>query len=473
MLSEASRMSTRSLNSLKASEERLEFTTALLLFVLWSVFIITFVLIDRRVIRPISNLQISAEQLSSGNYDTRIEVKGKNEVSALADSYNKLASDIQKKISSLTQKSIRLNESQQNLLNLNENLQRMVSYQTSDLRDSETRQRAILESMHDGVITLGEDFHIVNINPAVEDMFGYTEEELLGKSMGFLVTKLPGEKNFSNDYLEGLGKNKTKGDFPVEMSLNEMEIDGESMYTAIVRDNTERKRADKLKTEFVSTVSHELRTPLTAIRGSLGLVNAGVLGNIPEKASELLLTANRNADRLLNLINDLLDIQKIEAGKMEYQYTNVDLMALLENSVLDNASYAEQFKVGIELGEKVENVAVYADAHRLSQIIANLLSNAAKFSHRDSKIYIHISIEGELAKISIADQGDGMPEEYHSKVFAKFSQSDSSDTRKIGGTGLGLAISKQMIESMDGKIDFTSVLGEGTTFNIYIPIASE
>ena len=470
MLSEASRMSRRSMERLSAAEVKLEHTAELLLFIFWPIFIFSIFLVNRKIIMPIVELQKSAEKLSSGDYGARIMVKGNNEVSALASAYNCLAEEIEKKIKSLTDKSNRLNESQDELLSLNDTLQQMVNDQTYDLRNSETRQRAILESMHDSVITLDDELNIKDVNPAVETMFGYSKEESIGKNMSFLVGHSSGNKSFSSDYVEALGKRKDGRTFPIEVSLNEMEIDNEIMYTCIVRDSTERKRADKLKTEFVGTVSHELRTPLTAIRGSLGLVNGGVFGDIPKKAQELLVTAARNTERLLNLINDLLDIQKIEAGKMEFHITRVELMDALQKSVTDNMAYAEQYNVDIQICEKPDEMIVNVDPHRFSQIMSNLLSNAAKFSPENDTVKIFVSNEGEFAKISVVDNGEGIPAEFHDKIFNKFSQNDSSTTRQKGGTGLGLAITRQMIEAMRGRIDFTSVEGKGTTFNIYLPI---
>ncbi|HFD32797.1 MAG TPA: PAS domain S-box protein, partial [Gammaproteobacteria bacterium] len=369
MLSEASRMSRRSMERLSAAEVKLEHTAELLLFIFWPIFIFSIFLVNRKIIMPIVELQKSAEKLSSGDYGARIMVKGNNEVSALASAYNCLAEEIEKKIKSLTDKSNRLNESQDELLSLNDTLQQMVNDQTYDLRNSETRQRAILESMHDSVITLDDELNIKDVNPAVETMFGYSKEESIGKNMSFLVGHSSGNKSFSSDYVEALGKRKDGRTFPIEVSLNEMEIDNEIMYTCIVRDSTERKRADKLKTEFVGTVSHELRTPLTAIRGSLGLVNGGVFGDIPKKAQELLVTAARNTERLLNLINDLLDIQKIEAGKMEFHITRVELMDALQKSVTDNMAYAEQYNVDIQICEKPDEMIVNVDPHRFSQIM--------------------------------------------------------------------------------------------------------
>lgn len=346
----------------------------------------------------------------------------------------------------------------------------MVDEQTSDLRNSETRQRTILETMNDGVITLSKELLIKNTNFATNNIFGYSEEELIDKPINFLVTGLDDNKDHFKCYQEVEGHHKDHHPLPIEITLNEMDIDGVSMYTGIVRDITERKRAEKIKNEFVSTVSHELRTPLTSIRGSLGLVTGGVLGEIPEKAQDLLKTANRNTERLMNLINDLLDIQKIEAGKLEYSFSQVEVMDVIEKSVTDNLGYAEQYGVNIQLGDRADNVIVNTDPHRLSQIMANLISNAAKFSLRNGIVTIHSSIDDKFAKISVVDKGEGIPAEFHEKIFSKFSQNDSSATRQKGGTGLGLSITKKMIEKMGGKIDFTSIIGEGTTFNVYLPL---
>jgi len=470
MLSEASRMSRRSLDRLTSAEQQLEYASALLIFIYFSFFIIAFLLIQKKVIKPIVNLQYNARQLALGDYDSRIPVIGKDEVSALAKDYNTLASEIQKKINSLTDKSRRLTESQIELLSLNDNLQSMVDEQTSDIRNSEHKQRAILNSMTDGVITLNNEFIIKNINPAVTKIFGYSADDIINRKINFIVSDLREVSKHTEIFYEKEGHHKSGLIFPIELVLNRMMIDDTIMYTCIVRDITERKRVEKMKDEFVSTVSHELRTPLTSIRGAISLVLSGVLDDMPEKANELLETAGRNTERLMHLINDILDMQKIEAGKLEYSFSQIDLMDAIEKSITDNLSYAKQYHVNIQLGDKVENIIVKVDPLRLAQIMSNLISNAAKFSHKDSTIYIHTNIENKYVKISVVDSGEGIPEEYFDKIFSKFSQHDASATKEKGGTGLGLAISKQMIEAMGGSIDFTSTLGKGTSFNIYIPI---
>lgn len=425
---------------------------------------------SKKIIKPIVNLQHNAKQLTLGDYDSRIPVIGKDEISALAKSYNTLASEIQIKMNSLTSKSHSLTLAQEELLLVNNNLQSIVDDKTSSIRNSESKQRAILESMADGVITLDKNLIIKNINPAVTNIFGYCPNDLTNRNLNFIVTDLEDIKNDLDVFFEKNGHNKNGMVIPIEIALNPMIIDNTVMYIAIVRDFTERKRVEKIKDEFVSTVSHELRTPLTSIRGALSLVSSGVLDNTPGKAKELLDSAGRNTERLMHLINDILDMQKIEAGKLEFSTSNINLMEAVEKAVIDNQSYAKQYHVNIKLGGKIDNVFVKIDPLRLAQIMSNLLSNAAKFSKENNDILIHCHVEDQFVKVSVVDTGDGIPEEYFDKIFNKFSQNDASATKEKGGTGLGLAISKEMIETMGGSIDFTSTLGKGSTFNIYIPI---
>lgn len=470
MLSEASRMSQRSLNRLTTAEKQLEYRAALLIFIYFSLFILALLLVQRRIIRPIVDLQDNATKLALGDYDSRIPITGKDELSALAYSYNTLASEIKKKIEDVTDKSHRLSKSQKELILLNDNLQSMVDEQTGDLRNSENKQRAILDSMTDGVISLDKDFAIGNINPSVEKIFGYSSDDLVNRKLNFIISPTDNMTKHTEVFQEKKGHHKNGTTFPIEIALNGMIINDAIMYTCIVRDITERKRVEKMKDEFVSTVSHELRTPLTSIKGALSLVTSGALDDLPEKSNELLETASRNTERLMHLINDILDMQKIEAGKLEYNISQVDLMDAIEKSITDNLNYAKQYHVDIKTGDREEKVFVNIDPLRLAQIMSNLISNAAKFSKKNDTIMIHANIENEFAKVSVVDTGEGMPEEYFDKIFKKFSQHDASSTKEKGGTGLGLAITKQMIETMGGSINFTSALGKGTTFNIYIPI---
>lgn len=229
-------------------------------------------------------------------------------------------------------------------------------------------------------------------------------------------------------------------------------------------DITERKRLDKIKTEFVSTVSHELRTPLTAINGALGLLVGGALGELPDKAKQVLDIANKNAQRLKLLINDLLDMDKLLAGKLEFHCELQTLAPLIERAVNENKAYAEQMQVRFIIVPAEVNPLVSVEDVRFLQVMANFLTNAAKFSQAGSDVFISLTYVNGYARVSVKDNGVGLDAESKSHIFEKFYQADSSDTRRKGGTGLGLAIAKEIVERMNGRIGFTSVLGEGSTF---------
>ncbi len=235
-------------------------------------------------------------------------------------------------------------------------------------------------------------------------------------------------------------------------------------------DISERKRLDKVKTEFVSTVSHELRTPLTAITGALGLMIGGNLFELPEKAKNVLDIAYKNAQRLKLLINDLLDMDKLLAGKLEFHCEPQPLMPLVERAVIENRAYADQMQVRYQIVPASVAPRVDVEDIRVLQIMANFLSNAAKFSKPDSDVIISLTCVEGYARISVSDTGVGLDEESKSHIFEKFYQVDSSDTRNKGGTGLGLAITKEIVERMNGRVGFTSVLGEGSTFYAEFPI---
>lgn len=239
--------------------------------------------------------------------------------------------------------------------------------------------------------------------------------------------------------------------------------------TGCSRDITEQKEVDRMKNEFVSIISHELRTPLTSIRGALGLVSSNALGILPDKVNSLLTIASNNTIRLINLINDILDMEKIKAGKMDFNFDEYEVMALLEESIKLNEEYARQYNVTFEIGTRLDNALINIDKDRFIQVITNLLSNAAKFSYQNETVSINVQRNKNQVSISVVNKGHGIPEESVSKIFQSFSQVDSSDARQKGGTGLGLSISKSIIERMGGTIGFISKVQESTTFYIKLP----
>ncbi len=245
---------------------------------------------------------------------------------------------------------------------------------------------------------------------------------------------------------------------------------GERQVWSFIQDITERKRIEQMKNEFVSAVSHELRTPLTAISGSLGLIVNGMLGELPHNVKNMLSIANKNSLRLTLLINDLLDMEKLLAGKMVFDMRAQLLLPIVEQSLESNTAYADTFGIRLALQADIDDLQVLMDAQRLQQILANFISNAVKFSPPHGQVDIQVTRIDKQVKIAVIDHGPGVSQEFRARIFQKFSQADSSDSRQRGGTGLGLAISKAFVERMQGTIGFDSELGKGATFFATFPI---
>lgn len=248
--------------------------------------------------------------------------------------------------------------------------------------------------------------------------------------------------------------------------------DGE--HLAIARDVTERRQVERMKAEFVSTVSHELRTPLTAIRGALGMLASGLAGALPDDARSLVEVADKNGVRLARLIDDILDMEKLEAGQLVMRPRRVALVELVAQALGDNAPFAESFSVSLELARPLaaEDV-VSVDPDRFAQVMANLLSNAIKHSPPGEKVGVAVTrrevADREGLEVAVSDQGAGIPLAFQPRVFERFAQADGSDRRRTGGTGLGLAITRRLVELMGGEIGFTSVPGQGTCFRVWLP----
>lgn len=236
-----------------------------------------------------------------------------------------------------------------------------------------------------------------------------------------------------------------------------------------VENITRRKDIERMKDEFISTVSHELRTPLTSIRGSLGLVLGGAAGTMSDRVADLLKIAHRNCDRLILLINDILDMNKIEADKLDLNMAVHDLATLLKDAKEATYGFADKYGVELDCVQCREPVRLRVDALRFQQVMVNLISNAVKFSPKDEPVRIGYENRLDHIVIYVADQGPGIPREFQDRIFERFAQADSSDTRAQGGTGLGLSIARALVEKMGGEISFTSRPGQ-TIFRLKFPI---
>lgn len=352
------------------------------------------------------------------------------------------------------------------------------------LRASEARVRSIFESAPVALVVLDQTGTVKLLNPRAEKIFGYRMEQIIDKHFNQIVPTAQefDPSSFSRDTLEELvGRVKeleavdcNGRRFPIELTFDHYQTTEGERYLAAALDVTERHEVERLKREFVSTVSHELRTPLTAIRGSLTLLAMGALGKLGDQADKAVKIAERNCLRLINLINDLLDIEKLEAGKLEMVYEEVSFTPVVDRSLEAVKSFAEQYGVSFETDAacaKQKDAKVLADSDRLVQVLVNLLSNAVKYSPRDAAVTLRVQKQAECLKISIIDKGRGIPEEYKDKLFERFQQVETADSKKRGGTGLGLAICKAIVEQHNGVIGIESELGKGSTFWFEIPLA--
>lgn len=248
------------------------------------------------------------------------------------------------------------------------------------------------------------------------------------------------------------------------------------LYRAGVRQLEELRRehartlaALTVKSQFLSTVSHELRTPLTSIKGSLDLVNKGALGEVPPTLAPVLDIAGKNAVRLANLIDDLLDLQKYEAGEMVFRFEPVGIHSLMTDAVEANTGFARSLGITVTAHLPSEDFQIHADRARLMQVMANLLSNAVKFSYEGGHVDLRARATDDQVLISVIDYGVGIPPGSEDQVFGQFSQIDASDQRKVGGTGLGMNISQQIVKRHKGQLSYVSTLGSGTSFTLSLP----
>lgn len=242
-----------------------------------------------------------------------------------------------------------------------------------------------------------------------------------------------------------------------------------SGYAFIARDITEQRTIERMKDDFVSMVSHELRTPLTAIRGALGLVEGGVAGKVPDGIGELLHIAHSNTERLLRIVNDILDIHRLESGALDLVLEPTDVLAVVHRAVELTRPFAAEYDVSFRVAETAARAIILADFERWVQVLVNLLSNAVKYSPTGGRVDIDVVVTGRLVRVTVTDRGPGIPDEFRHRIFEKFAQAQTGNMRG-SGTGLGLSIVKSLVELHGGRVGFDSARGAGTTFYVEQPL---
>ena len=355
------------------------------------------------------------------------------------------------------------------------------------LRASEARLRSYFEHAPVGIVLVSRDGAVLNVNPALSAITGYDKEELLEGGLPFLLG--PGHVARIEEIRTLIGT-LLSGEMPsFELELPFATKDGRSIFlevtvslmhdekgepvelVAVVQDVTVRKEAERLKDEFVSVTSHELRTPLTSIRGALGLLAGGVVGDLPDSARRMLDVAVVSTDRLIRLINDILDLERLTSGTLSLSLEACDAASLASRAVEEIRGAADA--LGVEVRAASVDGRVWADPDRVIQTLTNLIGNAIKFSPRSATVEVSAQVEGDHVRFAVEDHGPGIPADQLETVFERFRQVDASDSRAKGGTGLGLAICRTIVEQHGGRIWAESVLGEGTVFSFTLPVVAD
>ncbi len=354
-----------------------------------------------------------------------------------------------------------------------EQIRRQVKQRTLELS-------GILDNAAEAILIFNSAGSIERANTAAQQLFGYNNSQLLQLQIGALLPELQDAneamlQSRQGPAVEAVGQTAGRTRLELEISLSSYSLPGHTWFICLLHDISERKKIERLKSEFVATVSHELRTPLTSIKGSLELVNAGVLGPLPQAAGDMLNLAQKNTERLVLLVNDILDIEKLELADASLPLQHADLRELLELALSQNLGYATTFAVGLSLDiqQLPAKVPVLVNSQRLQQVLSNLISNAVKFSDAGSKVQIIAELQDKQVLVKVCDQGPGIPAEFRGRIFQKFAQADGSDSRQRGGTGLGLSICKELMEKMHGSIGYESTEGVGSTFFIMLPMVDE
>ena len=414
--------------------------------------IILGIYISNKILKPINSLTETIKEIAGGNLEKKINISTQDEIGELAEEFNSMT----------------------------ERLKEYEQMNISKLIDEKNKSEGIVKSISNPLIVTDDENRILLINPEAEKLFNLREKDVSGTHFLEIIkeekifdsiteTLETGkeQKGQKNDVLEFTYNNKEHyyriTTNPVKDKLGET-----NLVVTILEDITHLKEVDQMKSEFVSMVSHEFRTPLTSMNMSINMLLEENAGEINEDQRELLDVAKDDTEHLNNLVDDLLDLSKLESGKIDLDFENVKVADIFDSSVKPFKNKASE--KGIDLIQKdVGDLKVYADLTKITWVITNLIGNALRYTEKGDKIVLDANKKGHKVHISVADTGEGIPKEYQHKIFEKFVRA-GTDQDESSGTGLGLPIAKEIVEAHGGRIWVKSKEDEGSTFTFTLKL---
>lgn len=436
----------------------------------------------RRITRPLMQLNAEAARLRHGEGAELVTREGGyNEVQALAGTLNGLVADLQRRQGQLEELNLTLEQRVQERT-------KALSEALAVVRQSGQRINAILESAQDAFIGLDLRGRVIDWNTEAERMFGWARDEVIGRSLGTLVVPDRYLASFDKalrmiqqtgylSVLEGRVERivHTRGgiEIPVEMTAKLVVSADTDFFAIFLRDISQRKKVEQMKNELVATVSHELRTPLTSMRASLSLLASGAVEDVPPDAMELIDIAHRHCERLVRMVNEMLDVQKIESGQVQLVRTDQQVAPIVRDALAAMEGHARQAGVRLDYlcGDGADALHAEVDGDRLTQVLTNLISNAIKFSPPGTTVDVALGPHGGGLRVSVLDRGPGIPEAFRGRIFQRFAQSEDEAARRQG-SGLGLSISKNIVEAHGGSITFADREQGGTVFHVDLPLSA-
>jgi len=412
------------------------------------------ILLSNRLVRPLRQLTAATQRLAAGEYDTHVSAHSSDELGRLASDFNNMA----------------------------EKLRIYKELDVHQILAEKHKSEAIIRSIDDGIVVVDTELRITGINPMAAEAFSTSPAEASGRHV---LEVIKNEQIFGQvkHSIESGESTPSVGEAPpvvvltrgeaqryLEFSVTVVKPAGESVVSVVLllRDITRLKELDRLKSEFVMTASHELRTPLTSMEMSIELLTESSAPRLDEKERQLLRAAREEVLRLKALVNDLLDISKIEAGRMEMEFERSDVASLFEKAVAALKNQADEKRIELTAAAPPDLPQIRADVNKVTWVLTNLISNAMRYTQASGWIRLKAERAGSHVHVSVADNGEGIPYEYQSRIFDKFVQVKGQ--KSTGGSGLGLTICKEIIRAHGGTIWLDSAPNRGTTFTFTLPV---